>query len=253
MLNLYTSFVKEQHIGLMEQASSALSKYAANSMLATKISFINEIGQLSEKFGGDITTISHAIGLDARIGSQFLNAGLGFGGSCFPKDISSLIFQAERSGIDPMILKSVKKRNQSQKKYFLKKILDHFNYKKDLNLTIWGLSFKPDTDDIRESPAIYLVKSLMKFTSSIRCYDPIASYNFSKEFGSKKISFFDDKYKALAESDGLVICTDWKEFEDIDEKKMKKHMNQYVIFDGRNIYSKNFFSAKGFKYLSIGR
>ena len=120
-------------------------------------------------------------------------------------------------------------------------------------MTIWGLSFKPDTDDIRESPAIYLVKSLMKFTSSIRCYDPIASYNFSKEFGSKKISFFDDKYKALAESDGLVICTDWKEFEGIDEKKMKKHMNQYVIFDGRNIYSKNFFSAKGFKYLSIGR
>ena len=149
-----------------------------------------------------------------------------------------------------MILKSVKKRNQSQKKYFLKKILDHFNYKKDLNLTIWGLSLKPDTDDIRESPAIYLVKSLAEFyRSSIRCYDN-SFYNFSKEFGSKNISFFDDKYNN--NDDGLVIFTDWKEFKDIDEKNEKAYESIHTyLMDVISTQKISF--HRGFKYLSTSR
>lgn len=229
--------------------SAELIKYTANAMLATKVSFANLISFYCEKTGADVETVLNAVGLDKRIGRVFMNPGLGYGGSCLPKDVKALIAMGIDLDIDTILLKGVDKINHQARQNFLKKILTQIKGK---NITLWGLSFKPNTDDIREAPSLYIINQLLANNFKINVYDPAAIQNIKNLFGNK-ISYKKDPYQAIKKADGLAILTEWNEFKLIDLKRVKKLMNSPLIFDGRNIYSPKKMKQLGFKYYSTGR
>lgn len=233
-------------------ATAELIKYASNSFLATKISFINEIANIAEHFGADISKIAEGMGTDQRIGPHFLNAGLGYGGSCFPKDISALISTAKNINKDISILEAVDEVNKKQRLRLVEKLLKVFNGDlKDKKIAVLGLSFKPNTDDMRDAPSITIIAELVKQGAIVRAYDPIAVNNAKKVIPNLDAS--DDLYHTIDGSDAAIIVTEWKEVKEIDLEKLKEQLRQPIIIDGRNIFSPKKLKALGFYYDSIGR
>lgn len=254
MEDLYKPFVRQGNpIIFMDEKSSELTKYAANAFLAAKISFMNEIANLCERVGADVDKVRIGIGADERIGKRFLFAGIGYGGSCFPKDVQALAKSAENSKYDFKILKAVMDVNKRQRELFLKKINTFFQYNlKGKRIALWGLAFKPDTDDIREAPALYLIDNFLREGANVFAYDPEAMENVKKVYNGK-IHFGNDHYEVLKHADALVICTEWSVFRTPDFDRVKKLMKAKLIFDGRNLYSKEQMKEFGFTYFSIGR
>lgn len=230
-------------------ASAELIKYASNSILATKISFANLISFYCEKTGGDVETVLDGVGLDHRTGRNFLYPGLGYGGSCFPKDVKALLAIGNNLGVDTSLLKAVEGINKQARENMIEKIIKLSPGK---NIAIWGLSFKPDTDDIREAPALYIINSLIEKGFSITAYDPVAMENVKKNY-KEKINFVNDQYEVVKGADSLFIATEWNEFKQTDLNKVKSLLKFPVIFDGRNIYDPNQMKKLGFKYYSVGR
>ena len=236
----------------MDIASAEMTKYAANSMLATRISFMNDIANLCELVGADINMVRKGIGADARIGSKFLYAGCGYGGSCFPKDVKALIKTAKQYGYNMKVLKAVEDVNENQKTILYDKLLKHFDGKLTAKIiSIWGLSFKPETDDIRESPAIVLIHLLLKAGCLIRVYDPVAMSECKKIMGDV-VTYCIDKYECVVDADALLVVTEWKEFRIPSWDILNKVMNTPLIIDGRNTYDKQEMKEYGFQYYSIG-
>lgn len=253
MDRLYKPFVLNGHpIIYMDIPSAELTKYAANAMLATKISFMNDIANFCELVGADINSVRKGIGSDHRIGPYFIYAGTGYGGSCFPKDVKALIKTAEEYDYSLKILKAVEDVNNTQKSTLYRKALKHFNgdlkYKK---FAIWGLSFKPNTDDMREAPSLVLIQNLLDAGAHVHAYDPVA-INEAKRILGNKINYVEDPYLALEDADAMFLVTEWTEFRILNYPKMEKMKNK-VIFDGRNIYEPQELRQRGFVYYSIGR
>lgn len=251
---LYEPFVRTGNpILVMDERSAEMTKYAANAFLATRISFMNELANLCEDVGADIDWVRKGIGSDPRIGRQFLFPGVGYGGSCFPKDVKALIQTAKERNHEFKILRAVDEVNEQQKQILLKKLNNHFkNRIKGKTVALWGLSFKPQTDDIREAPSIVMIRTLLKAGVNVRVHDPIANASVKKVFEGK-IVLFENSYDALKGADALFVVTEWNEFRKPDLGKMKKLMKQAVIFDGRNIYDPKEMKEKGFAYFGIGR
>lgn len=239
----------------MDERSAEMTKYAANSFLATKISFMNEIANLCERTGADVDAVRLGIGADERIGKRFLFPGIGYGGSCFPKDVLALKRTAQLHDYDFQILDAVEVVNKNQKQRLSRKVLDY--YKGNVTsktFALWGLAFKPDTDDIREAPSLSIIRELTAQGAKIVAYDPEAIDNAKKTLvDNKYLTFTTDAYQALKVADALLIATEWKEFSEPDFTKMKTLLNQPVIFDGRNMYEPATMAGKGFYYNSIGR
>ncbi len=254
MSKLYKPFRLNNHpIYFMDIPSAELTKYAANAMLATRISFMNELSRLCEKVGADINQVRIGIGSDPRIGSKFLYAGTGYGGSCFPKDVKALIKTGEENGVELSILKAVESVNETQKEILVKKLLDYYNGDlKDKIITVWGLSFKPNTDDMREAPALVIIDRLLKHGATVKAYDPVAMEVAKKKLGDK-IIYAKDQYEALIDSDALILVTEWNEFRMPNFNVMAKLMRNKAIFDGRNIYEPKEVKKYGFYYTGIGR
>ena len=257
MRELYSSFMRvSERFILMDERSSEMTKYAANSMLALRISFMNELANISEMVKADIDMIRTGIGSDDRIGSSFLFPGTGYGGSCFPKDVKGLLRTAEEYGYDFKILKAIDDVNNKQKVILVNKILKHFKNKiKGKTFTIWGLSYKPRTDDLREAPSLTIIEKLLEHGAKIQASDPVANENFKRLYGKKfkNVKIFENNYSALKNSSALILVTEWNEFRRLDTDKMKKLMKERVIFDGRNIFNPKFVKSKGFKYYGIGK
>ena len=254
--DLYSSFVlNHDRFVLMDIKSSEMTKYVANAMLATKISFMNEIANICELTGANVQKVRLGIGSDRRIGYDFIYAGCGYGGSCFPKDIQALINTAQDSGYEPLILSNVEKVNLNQKRVLVNKVVDRFG--SDLNgrtFGIWGLSFKPGTDDVREATSLVVISSLIDKGAKIIAYDPQASNEFKKAIDSRyleNIEFVNNRYEAVNDCDGLILITEWKEFRNPDFDLLANVLNHKVIFDGRNIYDKKI-ENKGFELYQIG-
>jgi UDPglucose 6-dehydrogenase len=256
MRELYSSFMRvSERFILMDERSSELTKYAANSMLALRISFMNELANLSEKLKADINMVRAGIGSDPRIGSSFLFPGVGYGGSCFPKDVKGLLNTAKDAGYDFRILSAIDEINRLQKLVLINKILKHFkNNIKGKTFAVWGLSYKPRTDDLREAPALTIIEKLLGHGAKVQATDPVANENFRMLYGKKfkGVKLFENSYSALKNADALVLVTEWNEFRKLDIEKMKKLMKHRVIFDGRNIYNAKFIKQNGFKYYGIG-
>jgi UDPglucose 6-dehydrogenase len=237
----------------MDERSAEMTKYAANSMLATKISFMNDIANLCEIVGADVNMVRKGIGSDTRIGNKFIYPGVGYGGSCFPKDVKALIRTGEEYSNSLEILKAVELVNDKQKLVLPAKIKDHYGDKlPGKKLGLWGLSFKPHTDDMREAPSLKIIEALLSEGVEVKAYDPVALEEARKKLGDS-IEFCDDKYEALIDTDGLVVITEWPEFRVLNYKVLKKLMRERVIFDGRNIYEPEEMKEFGFTYYSIGR
>ena len=253
MRELYAPFTRTgAPIMMMDCASAELCKYAANAMLATRISFMNEVANVCEVVGANVDQVRHAVAADRRIGSSFLFPGVGYGGSCFPKDVKAMLrFAAERD-YDFKILKSVEAVNEQQKLRLLVKMRDHFGTLKGKRVAVWGLAFKPKTDDMREAPSVPLIHGLLKEGVSVHAYDPEAMTVARGIFGSK-VTFAESSYAALTGADCLVIVTEWNEFREPDYGRMKKLMRTPIIFDGRNVYLPDTIRAQGFTYFSMGR
>lgn len=254
MEKLYSPFVRSGNpIIVMDEKSAELTKYAANAFLATKITFMNEIANYCEKVGADVDKVRVGMGTDSRIGRRFLFPGIGYGGSCFPKDVKALQKAGSDEQYDFKILDAVIEVNDRQKTILLPKIETHFN--KDLQgktIAIWGLAFKPETDDIREAPALYMMKALLERGATLQVFDPEAMPNIKKRFGDT-LQYATKMYDALQGADALVICTEWSIFRTPDFNKIKQLLSNPVIFDGRNLYNTDHMKAEGFKYVSIGR
>ena len=251
---LFTPFVRSGNpIIFMDERSSELTKYASNSYLATRITFMNEIANICERIGADVDLVRIGMGSDSRIGKRFLFPGIGYGGSCFPKDVSALHKSAKGMDYNFDILDSVMKVNETQKTIIVEKILKYYNNDiKGKKFALWGLAFKPDTDDIREAPALYIIEKLLNAGAVISAYDPEAMENVKKEFGDR-IEFVSNNYDALKDSDALIIATEWTVFRTPDFKKMADNLKEKVIFDGRNLYDLAQMEKLGFYYASIGR
>ena len=250
---LYSPFTRTgAPIMVMDTASAELCKYAANSILATRISFMNEIANVCELFGADVDQVRKAIGADRRIGSSFLFPGIGYGGSCFPKDTKALLKSAGDKGYDFRILSAVEAVNDRQKSRLFEKMEAHFQTLKGRTIALWGLAFKPRTDDMREAPAIVLIERLLAAGATVRAYDPEAGETARRLFNSR-IALSDRSYDALDGADALAIVTEWNEFREPDFDKMRRAMRSPVVFDGRNIYSPEHMRKLGFSYFSIGR
>lgn len=254
MEDLFKPYVRQGNpIIFMDERSAELTKYAANSFLATKISFMNEIANLCEKLGADVDKVRIGIGSDDRIGKRFLFPGIGYGGSCFPKDVQALAKSASEANYDFKILNSVMKVNQIQKSVLVEKIVAKYEGNlQGKKLALWGLAFKPDTDDIREAPALYIIDELVSRGAEVVAFDPEAMDNVKKLKGDK-ISYAANQYDALKGADALVIATEWSVFRSPDFKKMTEAMKEKVIFDGRNLYDLQSIESLGFDYISIGR
>jgi UDPglucose 6-dehydrogenase len=254
MKEIYGPFVRtENPILVMDNRSAEMTKYAANSLLATKISFINEIANLCEKVGADINSVRRGIGTDRRIGPHFLFPGVGYGGSCFPKDVHAIISTAQDNQLDFTLLRAVDEVNDRQKRVLVGRILEHFGG--DLTgrrLAVWGLAFKPRTDDMREAPSVVIVERLLGGGAQIAVHDPEAMGE-AKKFLGNRVSYHKLNYEALDGADALVIVTEWNEFRRPDFERMKKLMKTPVIFDGRNVYEPQQMVAHGFTYYSMGR
>jgi UDPglucose 6-dehydrogenase len=258
MHELYEPFVRSGNpIIIMDEKSSELTKYAANAFLATKITFMNEIANVCELVGADVDNVRRGIGTDSRIGKRFLFPGIGYGGSCFPKDVQALDFTSDEYGYNFQILKSVMNVNESQKLSIIPKVKKHFsNSIEGKTFAVWGLAFKPETDDVREAPSLYIIEKLLELGASVKAYDPEAIETFKIAFGEKSnenIQFVDSKDEALVDADALVICTEWNEFRRPDYDKISQTMKEAVIFDGRNLYDLDRIEESGIKYYSVGR
>jgi len=254
MTKLYKPFLMNNHpVIFMDIPSAEMTKYAANSMLATKISFMNDIANLCEIVGADVNNVRRGIGSDSRIGNKFIYPGTGYGGSCFPKDIQALIKTSEQRGHPLEILKSVELVNNRQKSVLYKKIMTHFDGNlKDKKIAIWGLSFKPNTDDMREAPSLVIINKLLSEGAEITAYDPVAAKECNRKIGNT-INYAKDQYEALIDADALLIITEWSEFKLPNFKVMEKLMKEKLIFDGRNIYDLNEMKELAYTYYSIGR
>jgi UDPglucose 6-dehydrogenase len=254
MSDLYEPFVRQGNpIYIMDWRSAELTKYAANAYLAARISFMNEIANLCDLTGANVDMVRMGIGSDSRIGKRFLFPGVGYGGSCFPKDVKALFHTSEQHDYEFKILNAVMQVNEKQKKRLSLKINDHF--KENLNskkIAVWGLAFKPNTDDIREAPALEIIQDLLSKGASISVYDPEAMKHTRSVFGDK-IHFAHDMYEALQNADALALITEWNVFRSPDFDKMKSLMNQHIIFDGRNLFEHEKMKELGFTYISIGR
>ena len=250
---LYAPLVRQGNpIIFMDEGSAELTKYAANSFLATKISFMNEIANLCEKLGADVDDVRKGIGFDSRIGKRFLFAGIGYGGSCFPKDVQALSKSAKNADYEFKILNAVMDINKSQKLKLFYKMKDYFGDLEGKTIAIWGLAFKPYTDDIREAPSLYNINELLQAGARVQAYDPEAMENIKKIYGDK-INLYEDEYDALEGADALLIITEWPVFRQPDFTLMTEKLKQKVIFDGRNLYPATQMQEMGFKYISIGR
>jgi len=254
LTSLYKPFIDvKRPIIFMDERSSELTKYAANNFLATKITFMNEIANLCEIIGADVDMVRKGMGSDERIGSRFLFPGIGYGGSCFPKDVNALVKSSDEVNYDFKILKSVLSINKKQKKSLIPKISRYFQDNLlNKKIAVWGLAFKPNTDDIREAPAIDVINELLLQDAEVSVYDPEAMPNFKKIYGDR-ISYGLDAYSILKEVDCLLICTEWSEFVSPNFEKMKLLMKNSVIFDGRNMYDLNAMKNNKFYYESVGR
>ena len=254
MGELYAPFVRQGNpVIFMDEKSAELTKYAANSFLATKISFMNEIAQLCERLGADVDMVRRGIGSDERIGKRFLFPGIGYGGSCFPKDVQALIKSAEEVSYDFAILKSVEEVNEKQKLHLMPKIESYF--KGDLkgkHFALWGLAFKPNTDDIREAPALYIIEALLERGATITAFDPEAMKNVQGVVGDK-IKYAANQYEALQGADALIIATEWSEFRTPEFEKIGTSLKNKAIFDGRNLFEVAQMREMGYFYESIGR
>ncbi len=254
MGELYAPFVRQGNpIIFMDEKSAELTKYAANSFLATKISFMNEIAQLCEKLGADVDMVRRGIGSDERIGKRFLFPGIGYGGSCFPKDVQALIKSADEVSYDFKILKAVEVVNEKQKLHLMPKIEAYFkNDLKGKHFALWGLAFKPNTDDIREAPALYLIDALTKAGANVTAFDPEAMPNVRAQIGDKVV-YAKDQYSALEGADALIIATEWSEFRTPEFEQLDAKLKHKVIFDGRNVFDTDKIRSLGYHYESIGR
>ncbi len=254
MKRLYKPFTLNGHpIIFMDITSAEMTKYAANSMLATKISFMNDIANLCEVVGADVNMVRKGIGSDTRIGHKFIYPGAGYGGSCFPKDVKALIKTGDEYGRSLEILKAVEQVNENQKSVIPAKIRSHFGDSlSGKKLAVWGLSFKPHTDDMREAPSLRIIAELAEAGVEIRAYDPVAMEEGKRILGNS-IVFCEDKYEALIDAEGLVVVTEWPEFRVLNYNVLNKLMQEKVIFDGRNIYDSDELLERGFAYYSIGR
>jgi UDPglucose 6-dehydrogenase len=254
MSDLYAPFVRQGNpVIFMDERSSELTKYAANSFLATKISFMNEIAQLCERMGADVDMVRRGIGSDDRIGKRFLFPGIGYGGSCFPKDVQALIMSSDEVNYAFEILKAVEKVNANQKLHLVEKIKAYYNG--DLQgkqIALWGLAFKPNTDDIREAPALSIIEALTEMGATITAYDPEAMPNVQAQIGDK-IKYAANQYEALQDAVALIIATEWSEFRTPDFERMEKEIKHKIIFDGRNLFDVYKMRELGYHYESIGR
>jgi UDPglucose 6-dehydrogenase len=253
MKSLYKPFTLNGHpVILMDITSAEMTKYAANSMLATKISFMNDIANLCEIVGADINMVRKGIGSDSRIGNKFIYPGIGYGGSCFPKDVQALISTAEDFKYELRVLKAVESVNKDQKYVLFNKIMSYFHGDiKSKTIAIWGLSFKPQTDDMREAPSLIIINKLLEAGAKVKAYDPVAMKEARHHLGDK-IAYVEDQYEALIEADCLAMLTEWPEFKFPNFKIMKKLLNAPVVFDGRNIYDRTEMKRNGFDYFCIG-
>ncbi|WP_350578794.1 UDP-glucose/GDP-mannose dehydrogenase family protein [Pseudomonas sp. HY2-MNA-CIBAN-0224] len=256
MRELYAPFNRNhEKIIVMDVRSAELTKYAANCMLATKISFMNEMANLAEMLGADIEMVRQGIGSDPRIGYQFLYAGVGYGGSCFPKDVQALIRTADSIDYDAKVLKAVESRNDEQKSVLFKKIFKHFNGDlKGKTFALWGLSFKPNTDDMREAPSRVLMEALWKAGAKVQAFDPEAMEETQRIYGSRDdLTLCGTKESSLKNADALIIVTEWQAFKAPDFELIKQQLHEPIIFDGRNIFEPSRIKKKGITYRSIGR
>ena len=251
---IYKAFNRKSYkIQYMDIKSAELTKYAANAMLATKISFINELANIADMVGANIDKVRNGIGADKRIGYEFLYPGCGYGGSCFPKDIKALNHIAEKHNYKAKLLDAVDQVNEYQKDILFKKIKSYYGSNlKGMTIAVWGIAFKPDTDDIRYAPSINLIKKLVRAGVTIKAYDPIATLKENYKFNPNTYKECNNALNAIKNSDALVICTEWKEFWSIDPLKLKKLLKSPVIFDGRNIYSSDVMKKQGITYIGIG-
>jgi len=252
--DLYAPFVRQGNpVIFMDERSSELTKYAANSFLATKISFMNEIAQLCERMGADVDMVRRGIGSDDRIGKRFLFPGIGYGGSCFPKDVQALVQSSSEVDYDFEILKAVEKVNALQKLHIVQKIKTYFkNNLQGKHFALWGLAFKPKTDDITEAPALSIIDALTKAGATITAYDPEAMSNVNAQIGDK-IKYAENQYQALEGAAGLIIATEWSEFRTPDFERMDKEIKHKIIFDGRNLFEVAKMDELGYHYESVGR
>ncbi len=254
MERLYNPFIRQGNpIIFMDERSAEMTKYAANSFLATKITFMNEVANLCEKVGANVDAVRRGIGTDSRIGKRFLFAGIGYGGSCFPKDVQALAKTSEENNYEFKILKSVMEVNQDQKAKLIGPLKDHFGGSlKDKKIAMWGLAFKPNTDDIREAPALENIKLLLEMGASVTAYDPEAMDNVKAILGDS-IAYADSPYGALVDADALMIVTEWPVFRNPDFKAVGKLLKEKLIFDGRNLFEPEQMVELGYSYYSIGR
>jgi len=254
MMRLYEPFVRQGNpIIVMDERSAEMTKYAANSYLATRITFMNEIANMCDRLGADVDKVRRGMGSDSRIGKRFLFPGVGYGGSCFPKDVQALAKTANEVDYDFRILNSVMRVNDDQKKILAQKVINYFNGDvKGKTIGVWGLAFKPNTDDIREAPALTIINDLLLAGANVKAYDPEAMSNVEKLYGDK-ITFCKDQYEAIQDADALAIVTEWQVFRTPDFDKMKSALKNQVIFDGRNVYDSERVKEQGFYYDSIGR
>ena len=254
MEELYKPFVRQGNpIIFMDERSAELTKYAANAFLAAKITFMNEIANFCEAVGADVDKVRIGMGSDTRIGKRFLFPGIGYGGSCFPKDVQALAKSGKEAGYDFQIIESVMKVNEEQKTALMPKIRKHYGGSlKGRHFAMWGLAFKPDTDDIREAPALYMIDALLKEGATVAAFDPEGMKNVQKMKGDV-IRYAQDEYDALKDADALIICTEWAEFRNPDLERVKSTLKKPVVFDGRNLYELENMKEKGFTYVSIGR
>ena len=255
MDELYGAFTKKedriQYVGIRD---AEMIKYAANAMLATKISFMNEVSVMCDEMGIDVENVRRGVGSDERIGSSFMYPGCGYGGSCFPKDVKAMITMAQHAGIDGAILQAVEARNERQKRVIVDKVVQHFG--EDLTgkcFAIWGLAFKPETDDIREAPSLVIIDELRNRGATIQAYDPEAIDTAREALGDSNISYVEDPYSAVDHSDALIVVTEWREFRQPDFRRLSKMLKEKIIFDGRNIYNPARVADYGLTYEGIGR
>ena len=254
MNDLYAPFVRQGNpLIFMDEKSAELTKYAANSFLAVKITFMNEIAQLCERLGADVDMVRRGIGSDERIGRRFLFPGIGYGGSCFPKDVQALVKSSDEVKYDFKILDAVMEVNELQKLHLIPKVESYFNGDlKGKHLAIWGLAFKPNTDDIREAPAFYMIESLLKSGATVSAFDPEAMQN-SKQVLGDSIQFAENQYDSLKNADALIIATEWNEFRAPDFEKVSGLLKNKAIFDGRNLFDLQQMNDLGYHYESVGR
>jgi UDPglucose 6-dehydrogenase len=256
MRALYEPFIRNHdRLIVMDIRSSELTKYAANAMLATKISFMNELANIAERVGADIERVRIGIGSDPRIGYSFIYPGTGYGGSCFPKDVQALIRSAHEAGHEPQILNAVEAVNDKQKEVLFQKMQRHFaGDLKGRNFALWGLAFKPNTDDMRQAPAVTLIELLLKAGATVKAYDPVAAAEAQRMFaGRAGFTLAKSAYEAAQGADALAIVTEWQEFRSPDFDRLKQILKAPVIFDGRNLYEPSMLSRFGLTYYAIGR